>query len=349
MLTLSAAVRDLVEFPRNPGDARAAAVCLRTPEQTLAGVVSAEGAPAEFTEESPFILYSVTKSLLAIVALRLVARAVVTLDDPIARWVPSVPNATRITLRQLLRHASGLPDYGGLVAYREAVRRGDEPWSVEEYFARTDAATLLFAPGQGWRYSNIGYMAVRLVIEAVQAASFAEVFAAEVGAPLGLRETFVVTTAAQLGGLTFGPSFDLGTPEQPVTVAGHYHPGWVAHGVAASTMREATRIFAALFAGELLTPPLLREMCTYTPLPFMPDRPVIRPGYGMGIQIDQGWAEGPVYGNSGGGPGAKVSVMHLLREGMPLTVAVATPGEDIAQPEAIAAQTLRDRLADEGR
>src|SRR5207302_3303179 len=69
------------------------------------------------------------------------------------------------TLRQLLQHTAGLPDYGGLPAYHEAVARRAEPWSADDLLRRVSAGTPLFSPGQGWAYSNVGYLFVRRLIE----------------------------------------------------------------------------------------------------------------------------------------------------------------------------------------
>lgn len=323
-----------------PASAKAAAFSMRTPAQVVTDVLVANLIDAPFAPDSPFIIYSVTKTYLAVAALRLVERGVLALDCPIDRWLPTVPHASEMTLRHLLRHASGLPDYGGLPDYHAAVRRGDAPWSEEEYLARTRADQLLFPPGQGWQYSNIGYMVVRRLLETVCRAPLAEIIQAEICHPLSLSATRVLTSDAELADLVFAPSIELGSVEQPVSVADHYSLGWIAHGAIASTVAETAMFFEALFANKLLSPALLREMCTSTPLPVMPDRPFRRPGYGMGLQIDSGWGSMVAYGHSGGGPGARICALHGDDSARPVTVVVATPGEDVAQTERIAMSLL---------
>jgi hypothetical protein len=59
-----------------------------------------------------------------------------------------------------------VPEYGALAAYHDAVERNDEPWSDAELLRRVDANRLLFALGQGWSYSNVGYLYVRRIVEA---------------------------------------------------------------------------------------------------------------------------------------------------------------------------------------
>ncbi len=338
MLTFTPEVVALLNTPGQHEYTPSAAICVSTGQYAESGVLTQSVSAPPFSPDAPFIMYSVTKSLLATIALKLVAQHILDLDIPIERWLPAALHAKSITLRHLLRHAGGLPDYGGLTEYVEGVKYGRQPWPGEEFLAHTQAETLLFSPGQGWRYSNLGYMVVGQLLETVQSASFADIFQAEIVAPLGLTRTYAVTDDIQLAQLTFGPSVEL---EHPGIVAEQYHVGWIAHPVVASTVAEMVIFFVSLFDGHLLIPALLREMCTYIPLPFMPDRPVIRPGYGMGLQIEQGWPAGPIYGHSGGGPGARLSVISWRRAANPITVAVATTGEDIAQAEQIALEMLQ--------
>lgn len=341
MLAFTDADIALLTTHGGPGFTPSAAICVRSRQQSEVGVLTQSSDTPPFAPDAPFVVYSITKTFLATAALKLVAQLTLELDIPIARWLPAIPHANTITLRHLLRHASGLPDYGGVREYHAAVTRGDHPWSDAEYLTHSHAETLLFPPGQGWRYSNIGYMIVRRLLETVQTAPLADVLQAEIFAPLGLLATSVVATDAQLAKLTFGPSSYWGTTEQPVAVAARYHVDWVAHGIVASTVTEIAQFFDALLSGNVLPPALLREMCTYTPLPVMPDRPVLRPGYGMGLQIDHGWPTGPIYGHSGGGPGVNLNAITVRNAVDPITIVVALTAEDIAQAETIAMAMLR--------
>ena len=72
------------------------------------------------TPDSRFLVMSITKSFTAVAVLRLIAAGGVELDGPLSRWLPKIPHASRITVRQCLQHTSGLPDYGPLKSYHEA-------------------------------------------------------------------------------------------------------------------------------------------------------------------------------------------------------------------------------------
>src|SRR5947209_12537275 len=113
----------------------------------------------ESADEPAFLAYSITKAFTASLVLKLCEEGRLSLDDPIARWFPRIAQAERICLRQLLNHTAGIPDYGCIPAYHDSVRSSpSKPWSFERFAAETFEKGLLFVPGQGWIYSNPGYM-----------------------------------------------------------------------------------------------------------------------------------------------------------------------------------------------
>ena len=88
-----------------------------------------------------FPWWSFTKTVMAICALRLVEAGQLELDAP----RPNKP----YTLRQLLQHRAGVPNYGALNAYHEAVARNDAPWPRERLLKAVGADRLDFKPGEG--------------------------------------------------------------------------------------------------------------------------------------------------------------------------------------------------------
>jgi CubicO group peptidase (beta-lactamase class C family) len=83
--------------------------------------------------------WSCTKNVLAGAALALVADEILDLDKPL----PGKP----YTLRNLLQHTSGLPDYGCIPEYNVAVAAGAEPWPRDDLLRRVRSDRLLFEPG----------------------------------------------------------------------------------------------------------------------------------------------------------------------------------------------------------
>ena len=140
--------------------------------------------------------WSLTKTALAAAALVLVAGGSLALDRPLA--------GRPFTLRQLLQHTAGVPDYGGLRDYHEAVARGDAPWSAERLLRSVDAERLLFPPGEGWAYSNVGYLLVRHLVEQAATEDIDAALRRLVFAPLGLAGVRLAREPADLAATAWG-------------------------------------------------------------------------------------------------------------------------------------------------
>jgi len=219
-------------------------------------------------------------------------------------------------LRQLLQHTAGVPEYGALAAYHEAVSRRDAPWSVEELLRRVVADRLLFVPGRGWTYSNVGYLYVRRLIENEMGKRFDTALRRLVFEPLGVPEVTLAREPADLDGTAWGNQ-------------SRYHPGWVYHGLAVGTPAEAALFVDRLIAGQLLPAELLRAMLEVHPVggPIV-GRPWQSPGYGLGIMVDAASPRGRCMGHTGGGPGSVAASFHFADLRPTRTVAAFAPAED---------------------
>ena len=269
--------------------------------------------PASASEEPAYLTYSITKTFIAALLLGLCDEARVSLDDRLARWFPRVAGAERIALRQLLNHTAGVPDYGGLATYHQAVRASpSSPWSFERFAAETFDKGLSFDPGSSWAYSNPGYMLLKRIAEEIAGASLAVMIRERLTRPLGLRRTFTAESPDDLAGLAPAISRALAPDGEPRDVRGLYHPGWVSHGVVASTPSDVVRFFDALFCGALLSPQSRHAMTSLVPIGQSPP-PASRwrtPSYGLGIMADPDSAYGRFWGHNGGGPGGTTSAAH---------------------------------------
>jgi D-alanyl-D-alanine carboxypeptidase len=122
--------------------------------------------PAAILKEPTFLAYSITKTLIAVLILQLTEEGLIAIDDPLVAWFPDIPQSREISLRQLLNHTAGVPDYGQLSQYHEAIRTSPStPWNFERLAAETFNKGLWFTPGNGWAYSNPGYMLLRNIAE----------------------------------------------------------------------------------------------------------------------------------------------------------------------------------------
>lgn len=323
-------LRQIVEAAsaREITDATPVALALMTDDQRYATAVNcAPGNPPLF------LAYSCTKTIIATLILMLWEEGRFTPETSLGRWFPELPQASAMTIRHLLNHTSGLPDYGGLVDYHREVRRSpSRPWTDTEFLERTLASGMLFAPGAGWAYSNVGYLLLRRIITEETGQSLAAVVSARICAPLGLTGSFVPESVADLSALQPACSALLAeSGEAPVP--GLYHPGWVSHGVLASTPAELAAFYHRLFTGEVLSSGSRAALTALTPVPAAPPRYRV-PGYGLGIMADTASPYGSIMGHNGAGPGYQASVFHLhSSNGRPTTVCAmcASESPDLAE------------------
>jgi D-alanyl-D-alanine carboxypeptidase len=139
-----------------------------------------------------FPIYSITKTLTAVCMLRMQEAGLLRLEASFWKWPPGSSLPESITLAHLLRHTSGLPDYGSMPEYHAAVRNSpSSPWATSQFLDVALQRGLLFQPGAGWSYSNIGYMLLRQVVEVASGVSFRDALIKHVTAPAGLQDTFV--------------------------------------------------------------------------------------------------------------------------------------------------------------
>ncbi|MFD0358528.1 serine hydrolase domain-containing protein [Streptomyces sp. NPDC127110] len=134
---------------------------------------------------------SIAKAFSGAVALRLVDQGALSLDDTIGDLLPAQPEAWHaVTLRQLLQHTSGLPDFSAAPAFLRILqadpRHGFDPRTLLDFVAREP---LLFVPGSLYEYSNSDNIAVALMAEAATGRRYEDLLKDLVYRPLGLRRT----------------------------------------------------------------------------------------------------------------------------------------------------------------
>lgn len=277
----------------------------------------------ELAADSVFPIYSITKTLTAICALRLCEAGSLRLDGPVHSWLPDVALPATVTLAHLLRHTSGLRDYGPLPDYHQAVRRRPaQPWTRREFLDAVLTPGMLFAPGDGWAYSNIGYMLVVDILERLSGQTFGDVLAQLVARPLALQQTATLEAVEDLMACVPGIGSEVTEDRSGVDVRGRYHPGWCAPRVVSSTPAEITRTFDALLSGQLLAVETLQRMLALVPLPGLREPPTVIGG-GMGVFSNEASLYGRNYGHGGGGPGYDLAAdIYPDAEGGRVAVAV---------------------------
>ncbi|WP_202532963.1 MULTISPECIES: serine hydrolase domain-containing protein [unclassified Streptomyces] len=213
---------------------------------------------------------STTKTFVATVLLQLVGEGRLSLDDTVDTWLPGLVrghgnDGHRVTLRHLLQHTSGLPDYiGDVVPDLSAAGYRVNRWTT--YTSRQRVALAMkhppsFAPGRGWEYSNTNYVLAGLVIKAVTGHSWEHEVRARILRPLRLTRTLTPGNWPFLPGSHARnyQQFEPGGAMTDTTVA--YLPFDAdADGSMISTAADTNRFYTALVQGRLLAPAQLAEM-----------------------------------------------------------------------------------------
>ncbi|MFJ3091595.1 serine hydrolase domain-containing protein [Streptomyces sp. NPDC086838] len=232
--------------------------------------------------DSRFRIGSMTKPFVATVVLQLVGEHRVALDAPVGRYLPDVvrdhPGEWRgVTVRRLLQHTSGLPDYLDFLSPQEILT---DPLAHHDTRDLVDLALdrpRTFRPGHGWDYSNTNYLLAGMVIEKVTGRPYGEEIRRRVIQPLGLA----ATTVPGDGPVIPGPhprGYVRPGKDAPLMDATAINPSVAgASGEMVSSAADLNRFLAALVDGRLLKPAQLREMMRTRPAG--DDR-----AYGLGLE-----------------------------------------------------------------
>jgi CubicO group peptidase (beta-lactamase class C family) len=157
---------------------------------------------APIAPQTNFRLASFTKQFTAMAIMLLVHDGKLRYDQTLDEIFPDFPAYGRnITVRNLLNHTGGLPDYEDLMMVAETPRNSRR-WTPERQIQDAEVLQLLeaekkgkFAPGTSWSYSNSGYVVLGLVVAKVSGHSYAEFLHSRIFAPLLMNDTIVYLKA----------------------------------------------------------------------------------------------------------------------------------------------------------
>jgi D-alanyl-D-alanine carboxypeptidase len=139
-------------------------------------------------------LGSITKQFTAAAILQLQAAGKLSLDATVATYLPEAPHASEITLRQLLTHTSGLPDF--LAAMSD--ERATQPATFAQLMELVKGKPLDFAPGSKASYSNTGYILLGRIIELASHHSYRDYIQTHLLRPAGMTQTYTVSDEPSL-------------------------------------------------------------------------------------------------------------------------------------------------------
>ena len=238
------------------------------------------------TTDTLFSVGSITKTFVAALVGRLAMAGTIGLDDALAKYVPSFPNAANITVRQLLNHTSCIDDVfdpsgtigPAILAHPAAT------WTADEVFAMLLSPK--FAPGTAYYYSNTDFILLGLIAEKATGKTVAELVRSMFLTPLGLSHTYLQTEEEVQGPAAHGYLAPTSKPRD--NSAGTMLP-FTAEATAAgfagayvSTASDLAVWANALYGGDILDQATLASMVDISPTLAL--KPNLKYLYGFGFE-----------------------------------------------------------------
>ena len=157
------------------------ALGFRDPENTL-----------PITEDTIFQLASVSKQFTATAVMLVMRQGLLSLEDPITKYFPELTSYEGVTIRQLLTHTSGIPDYfddaDWFIRIWEEEKRIPGNDEILRFLCETKAKPY-FAPGEGLEYSNTGFNLLALLVERLSGVPYEDFLQKNIFEPAGMTST----------------------------------------------------------------------------------------------------------------------------------------------------------------
>ncbi|MDV9197332.1 serine hydrolase domain-containing protein [Streptomyces sp. Wh19] len=276
-----------------------------------------------------------TKAFTAVVVLQLVGEGKIALGADVDTYLPGLVrgkgiDGRRITVRQLLQHTSGLPEYGAHIDDDELRHRYFEPRELLDIALRYKADA---APGEKWGYSNTNYIVAGLIVQKVTGRPLAEEIDRRIIKRVGLRHTYFPAPGDRTIREPHPQGYHRSPADGPLRDFTEIDPsaGWAA-GQLISTDSDLNRFFGALLAGRLLPAAQLAEMRTTVPAGTSGLR------YGLGLTSRPLPCGGVYWGHGGDIPGYETRG-GVTEDGRAVNVTVTSIPTDEA-----AAQHVKDAV-----
>ncbi|SEP61942.1 D-alanyl-D-alanine carboxypeptidase [Streptomyces sp. yr375] len=264
---------------------------------------------------------SVTKVFTATLVLQLVAERRLSLGDPVDRYLPGLlhgpgHDGRRITVRQLLQHTSGLPDYLDAPEWEHPERLRYRHFEPRELVTR---ALELPRPHGTWHYATTNYVVLGMIVRAVTGNSPELEITRRIITPLGLRDTYWPGDDTRVQGPHSHSYFAADDGRRVDGTAWNMTFGGVG-GALVATPADLTRFATALFDGRLLPAAQLAQMRRTVAAD--PDR--LWPGarYGLGLISSPLSCGGTWWGHSGTVPGGHRALIAVDPGGRSVAVAL---------------------------
>ncbi len=260
----------------------------------------------KLTENSIFDLASVTKQFTAVGIVLLKEQGKLNYDDLISKYIPELSFYEGVTIKHLLQHTGGLPDYMKLLEASFDMDKIATNDDVIKYFSQ-EKPKILFEPAEDWRYSNTGYALLASIIERVSGLKYGDFLSKFIFKPLEMKSTFVQEgkhSSRKIKNLAHSYSYSDSLKALVLTnELEEYNyvkmlSGIIGDGGVFSTVKDLLKWNKAIGTNKLISAEGKKEM--FTPA-ILADGSTF--DYGYGWQLDNNKVFGKVVSHTGGWAG----------------------------------------------
>jgi len=286
---------------------------------TWLGISGISHGATPVTSDTPFAVGSISKNFTAAIILQLVDEGVLSLDDPLHKWLPDYANIDNtITIRQLLYNTSGIHNMTENPEYWNAVFADPDKVLTPEQVITTFVLEPYFSKGTDWHYSNSGYLLLGMIIKEATGSELSDEYRNRLWTPLGLDSTFLPIEEVLPENTAHG-WFDLdgdgAYDEVSVLSMIPFYSSAAAAGGWFSTAEDLAKWSRALFYdGRVLGEQSLDQMLDfYSPIPEGSPDWRLCAGYGLGtVRFEPDIFNGlEIWGHSGDAPGYAAASLYL--------------------------------------
>lgn len=262
-------------------------------------------------ENSIFELASVSKQFTAMAIVILKEKGKLSYEDKISTFLPQLSNYKNVTIKHLLNHTGGLPDYMDLMDSLFDKRKIATNKDIVDLFAKHNPK-ILFEPNTKWEYSNTGYAFLASIIEKVSGLSYGDYLQKAIFKPLEMNNTFVYTrrfAPKKISNYAFGYIYSdslkkyILPDELEETKMVIWLDGIVGDGTVNSTVNDLLKWDRALYTEKLVSSESKKEIFSAVELNNKSKR-----DYGFGWALSDDEAYGKIVNHSGGWPGYKTFI-----------------------------------------
>ncbi len=287
---------------------------------------------------------SISKTFTAVVIMQLVQEGKITLDEPIETYLPGLLkgegiDGNKITVRQLLQHTSGLPEYTDQIGLEDPFANRDKYYSARDTLDLALSKPAAFEPGSQFKYTNTNYIVLSLLAEKVTHRPLAEQITQRIIEPLGLSHTYYPGPGEENIRGTHPHAYTRNKQGQLEDITRQDPSAAGGAGAMISTPSELTKFLQAAFNGTLLNQDSITEMKKTIEAGDLIGVP--GSGYGLGI-FSLPLSCGTAWGHSGGIHGYTTQNM-VGPDGTAVTIA-GTAARGIVDPSDTTAVQQKAKL-----